>query len=63
MCEGPSKISGPIPPDPSFLKEFTSLSLSSARSTASICEGPSKISGPIAPDFGYESDQEKNRRM
>ena len=64
MCEGLSKISGPIPPDPIFLKEMSSLNLSSSRSVfKDYCEGPSKISGPIASNFGYESEEEKNRRL
>jgi hypothetical protein len=61
MCEGVSKISGPIPTDPIFLNKFNSISISSARSN-SVCEGPSKISGPIASNFGFESEEEKARK-
>ena len=65
MCEGISSINGPIPTHPMFLREesFHLDSLSSSRSNKSICEGPSKISGPIPSDYGFESEEEKARRM
>jgi hypothetical protein len=37
MCEGLSKLSGPIPPHPSFLSEYNGFN--SARSDNSMCEG------------------------
>jgi hypothetical protein len=45
-----------------FLKDLSSLSIDSSRTSNSLCIGPSKLSGPIAADYGYESEEEKNRR-
>ena len=52
MCEGPSTISGPIPPHPMFLGNLDNLEdLHTSRSTNTWCEGPSKLSGPIINHF------------
>ncbi|CAL9707614.1 unnamed protein product [Knipowitschia caucasica] len=50
MCEGPSSISGPIPPDPSLLPEVYKRRPSSARGRieGNPCGG--LLSGPLAPD-------------
>lgn len=48
MCEGLSTINGPIPPHPMFLKETSSLSLSS---TNNLGIGQTKLTGPIVSDF------------
>ena len=56
MCEGPSTISGPIPPHPMFAAE-NALVASSRSSVAGdgLCEGPSHLSGPIASHYDSTS--------
>ncbi|XP_072289147.1 enkurin domain-containing protein 1 [Eucyclogobius newberryi] len=49
MCEGPSSISGPIPPDPSLFPEFYKHP-KSARGRLEGHQDASLLSGPFAPD-------------
>ncbi|XP_062237571.1 enkurin domain-containing protein 1 [Platichthys flesus] len=54
MCEGPSSISGPIPPDPSLFPQYYNKQPASARGRL---EGNHNVmlgllSGPLAPDPG-----------
>uniref|UniRef100_A0A3B4B063 Enkurin domain-containing protein n=1 Tax=Periophthalmus magnuspinnatus TaxID=409849 RepID=A0A3B4B063_9GOBI len=49
MCEGPSSISGPIPPDPSLFPELYKRT-NSARGRLEGQHDGSLLSGPLAPD-------------
>ncbi|KAJ0068083.1 hypothetical protein NL108_015564 [Boleophthalmus pectinirostris] len=49
MCEGPSSISGPIPPDPSLFPEFYKRP-NSARGRLEGHHDGGLLSGPLAPD-------------
>jgi hypothetical protein len=61
MCEGLSTIvNGPIPTYPLFLKDNID---NTPRITGNrTCEGPTKLSGPIISHFGFETEEEKNRK-
>ncbi|XP_067084278.1 enkurin domain-containing protein 1 isoform X1 [Osmerus mordax] len=51
MCEGPSMISGPIPPDPSLFPEYYRRPASARGRLEGNAEGgPGLLSGPLAPD-------------
>lgn len=49
MCEGPSSISGPIPPDPSLFPDYYKLP-HSARGRLEGNHDRQLLSGPLAPD-------------
>lgn len=57
MCEGLSRISGPIPPHPMFLRDNSFSSVPSVDRNNPLCEGPSKLIGPFMHDL--KSDEEK----
>ncbi|KAG7221418.1 hypothetical protein INR49_017294 [Caranx melampygus] len=51
MCEGPSSISGPIPPDPSLFPQYYKRPLSARGRLEGNHNGTlSLLSGPLAPD-------------
>ncbi|XP_041741055.1 enkurin domain-containing protein 1 isoform X1 [Coregonus clupeaformis] len=51
MCEGPSMISGPIPPDPSLFPEYYKRPASARGRLEGNAHGtPALLSGPLAPD-------------
>ncbi|KAF7666198.1 hypothetical protein LDENG_00117160 [Lucifuga dentata] len=51
MCEGPSSISGPIPPDPSLFPEYYRRPASARGRLEGNCDGTlALLSGPLAPD-------------
>lgn len=51
MCEGPSMISGPIPPDPSLFPEYYRRPASArGRLEGNAGGSPALLSGPLAPD-------------
>lgn len=51
MCEGPSKISGPIPPDPSLFPEYYKRPASARGCLEGNTDGClTLLSGPLAPD-------------
>ncbi|XP_047236244.1 enkurin domain-containing protein 1 [Girardinichthys multiradiatus] len=51
MCEGPSTISGPIPPDPSLFPQYYKRPASARGRLEGNREGPlSLLLGPLAPD-------------
>ena len=61
MCEGLSRISGPIPPHPLFLREESGFSVAAPSSNRSlnhsVCEGPSKLSGPFVSHYKNEEER------
>ncbi|KAM3867642.1 enkurin domain-containing protein 1 [Diretmus argenteus] len=51
MCEGPSRISGPIPPDPSLFPEYYRRPASARGRLEGNSDGTlALLSGPLAPD-------------
>ncbi|XP_065103954.1 enkurin domain-containing protein 1 [Paramisgurnus dabryanus] len=50
MCEGPSMISGPIPPDPTLFPEFYKRPSSARGRLEGNCKSPAFLKGPLAPD-------------
>ncbi|XP_071776055.1 enkurin domain-containing protein 1 [Centroberyx gerrardi] len=51
MCEGPSRISGPIPPDPSLFPEYYRRPVSARGRLEGNTDGTlALLSGPLAPD-------------
>ncbi|KAM6930552.1 enkurin domain-containing protein 1 [Xenentodon cancila] len=51
MCEGPSKICGPIPPDPSLFPQYYRRPSSARGRLEGNCDGTSALlMGPLAPD-------------
>ncbi|XP_067250402.1 enkurin domain-containing protein 1 isoform X1 [Chanodichthys erythropterus] len=63
MCEGPSAISGPIPPDPTLFPEYYKRPSSArGRLEGNVQNGPSPLlKGPLAPDQGYYSARSSPR--
>uniref|UniRef100_A0A3Q3WWJ9 Enkurin domain-containing protein n=1 Tax=Mola mola TaxID=94237 RepID=A0A3Q3WWJ9_MOLML len=51
MCEGPSSIYGPIPPDPSLVPQYYKRPASARGRLEGNCDGAlAQLSGPVTPD-------------
>ncbi|XP_033947285.1 enkurin domain-containing protein 1 [Pseudochaenichthys georgianus] len=50
MCEGPSSISGPIPPDPSLFPQYKRPASARGRLEGNDIGSVALLSGPLAPD-------------
>ncbi|ROI64775.1 Enkurin domain-containing protein 1 [Anabarilius grahami] len=63
MCEGPSAISGPIPPDPTLFPEYYKRPSSArGRLEGNVQNGSSPLlKGPLAPDPGCHSARSSPR--